>query len=223
MFTEIAELLIFKSSGKLNITKLTLRFSHFCWINSLLIFISHWSMSRILNTLIKNKQANKKTFPVLFTLCNRGFPIIPTPSISVSLTVTFFDLWVFSLFKSSMVHCNSWGCKESDMDEQLKNSRVRLFATPWTVAYQAPPSMGFFRQEYWSGLPFPSPGDLPYPGIKPGYPAFQADALTSEPPGKPKNNNSRLYLALGNPGYDIKKINIQNMFFVSLQSLFLCF
>ena len=60
-------------------------------------------------------------------------------------------------------------------------SRVRLFATPWTVAYQAPPSMGFSRQEYWSGLPFPSPGDLPYPGIKPGSPAFQADALTSEP------------------------------------------
>ena len=45
-------------------------------------------------------------------------------------------------------------------------SRVRLFATPWTVAYQAPPSMGFSRQEYWSGLPFPSPGDLPDPGIE---------------------------------------------------------
>ena len=64
-------------------------------------------------------------------------------------------------------------------------SRVRLFATPWTVAYHAPPSMGFSRQEYWSGLPFPSPGDLPNPGIEPGSPAFQADALTSEPPGKP--------------------------------------
>ena len=49
-------------------------------------------------------------------------------------------------------------------------SRVRLFATPWTAAYQAPPSMGFFRQEYWSGLPFPSPGDLPNPGIEPGSP-----------------------------------------------------
>ena len=59
-------------------------------------------------------------------------------------------------------------------------SRVRLFVTPWTVAYQAPPSMGFSRQEYWSGLPFPSPGDLPDPGIEPGSPAFQADSLTSE-------------------------------------------
>ena len=64
-------------------------------------------------------------------------------------------------------------------------SRVRLFATPWTVAYQAPPSMGFSRQEYWSGLPFPSPGDLLDPGIEPRSPAFQADALTSELPGKP--------------------------------------
>ena len=61
-------------------------------------------------------------------------------------------------------------------------SRVRLFATPWTVAYQAPASMGFSRQEYWSGLPFPSP-DLPYPGIEPRSPALEADALTSEPPG----------------------------------------
>ena len=63
-------------------------------------------------------------------------------------------------------------------------SRVQLFATPWTVAYQAPPSMELSRQEYWSGLPFPSPGDLPDPGIKPGSPALQADALLSEPPGK---------------------------------------
>ena len=64
-------------------------------------------------------------------------------------------------------------------------SGVRLFVTPWTVAYQAPPSMGFSRQEYWSGLPFPSPGNLPDPGIEPRSPSFQADALTSEPPGKP--------------------------------------
>ena len=63
-------------------------------------------------------------------------------------------------------------------------SRVRLFATPWTIAYQAPQSMGFSRQECWSGLPFPSPGYLPDPGIEPASPALQADALPSEPPGK---------------------------------------
>ena len=67
-------------------------------------------------------------------------------------------------------------------------SRVQLFVTPWTVAYQAPPSMGFSWPEYWSGLPFPSPGDLPDPGIEPGSPAFQAGSLTSEPPGKAHRN-----------------------------------
>jgi len=53
-------------------------------------------------------------------------------------------------------------------------SRVRLLVTPWTAAHQAPPSMGFSRQEYWSGVPFPAPGDLPDPGIEPGSPALQA-------------------------------------------------
>ena len=63
-------------------------------------------------------------------------------------------------------------------------SCVQLFVTPWTVAYQGPPSMGFSRQEYWSGLPFPPPGDLSDPGIQPESPVLQADALLSEPPGK---------------------------------------
>ena len=77
-------------------------------------------------------------------------------------------------------------------------SPVQLFVTPWTVAYQAPPSMGFsrqeywsgvwgaiaFSQEYWSGLLFPSPGDLPNLGIEPRSPTLEADALPSEPPGK---------------------------------------
>ena len=58
-------------------------------------------------------------------------------------------------------------------------SRVRLFATPWTVAHQAPPSMGFSKQEYWSGLPFPSPGDFPDPGIEPKSPALQAVSCLS--------------------------------------------
>ena len=70
-------------------------------------------------------------------------------------------------------------------NQSVQLSHVRLFATPWTVAYQAPLSMGFSRQEYWSGLPFPSPGDLPDPGIEPRSPALEADALNSEPPGKP--------------------------------------
>ena len=92
-------------------------------------------------------------------------------------------------------------------------SHIRLFATPCNVAYQAPLSMGFSRPEYWSGLPFPSPGDLPNPG-KPGSPSFQADALTSEPPvwtvGAPNSfvvqestviaTNCRLHRAVTNHG-----------------------
>ena len=57
-------------------------------------------------------------------------------------------------------------------------SHVRLLVTPWTVVYEVPPSMEFSRQEYWSGLPFPSPGDLPDPGIEPGSPTLQVDGFT---------------------------------------------
>ena len=65
-------------------------------------------------------------------------------------------------------------------------SQLQLFATLWTVAHQAPLSMEFSRQDYWSGLPFPSPGKLPNPGTEPRSPALQANSLPSEPPGKPQ-------------------------------------
>ena len=71
-------------------------------------------------------------------------------------------------------------------------------ATPWTVAHQVPPFMGFSRQEYWNGLPYRSPGDLPDPGIEPGSPTLQADALPSEPPGKPLNIHQNSYKHQGN-------------------------
>ena len=86
-----------------------------------------------------------------------------------------------SLTFDSVLWINQWS------ESEVKSlSRVWLFAIPWTVVYQASLSMGFSRQEYWSGLPFPSPGDLPVPGMEPRSPALQADALPSEPPGKPK-------------------------------------
>ena len=66
-------------------------------------------------------------------------------------------------------------------------SRNQPFLTPWTVAQQALLSMGFSGQEYWNGLPFPSPEDLPDRGIEPGHSTLQADSLSSEPPGKPKH------------------------------------
>ena len=111
----------------------------------------------------------------------------------------------------SLADYSQWVCKESDMTEQLhfhilwliqtllftlystctqwkwncqSLSRIQLFVTPWTVAWQVPLSMAFFRQEYWSGLPCPPPRNLPNQGIKLGSPALQADSLPSEPPGK---------------------------------------
>ena len=89
-------------------------------------------------------------------------------------------------------------------------SRVPLFVTPWTVAYQAPPSLGFSREECWSGLPFPSPGVLPDPGIEPRSPTFQADALTSEPPGKREEELKSLLMKVKEESEKVGlKLNIQ--------------
>ena len=74
---------------------------------------------------------------------------------------------------------------ESEQVKVKLFSHVQLFANPWTVTCQAPASIGFSRQEYWSWLPFPSPGDLPHPGIEHGSPALQADSSPSELPGNP--------------------------------------
>ena len=91
------------------------------------------------------------------------------------------------------------------MGSKVKSlSRVRLFATPWTVAYQAPQSMEFSRQEYWSGLPFPSPGDLPNPGIEPGSPSSWADASPSEPPGKTLVSSSKPPRELSQPFLQVR-------------------
>ena len=68
--------------------------------------------------------------------------------------------------------------------------------TPWTVARQAALSMGFSRQRYWSELPFPTPGDLPYEGLNLGSPALQADSLPSEPPEKPHNPMKRVIIPI---------------------------
>ena len=71
-------------------------------------------------------------------------------------------------------------------DKILSHSVMSDFAIPWTVALQDPLSMEFPKQEYWSGLPFPSPGDLPDLGIKSSSPTLQAESLPTEPPGKPQ-------------------------------------
>ena len=88
--------------------------------------------------------------------------------------------------------CGVWCGFEFGLDVLEKScavlgrfNSVWLFATLWRVAHQAPLSMGFSRQEYWSGMTFPTPGDLPGPGMEPGSPASQAESLLTEPTGKP--------------------------------------
>ena len=110
-----------------------------------------------------------------------------------------FVSWLFSRSKESPCQRDIWGGKfcsptlpavgsqmllyAEDKERQKWKWKWRLFATPWTLAYEVPPSMGFSRPEYWSGVPLPSPGNLPDPGIEAGSPALQADTLSSEPPG----------------------------------------
>ena len=89
------------------------------------------------------------------------------------------------VFHTASGFFTSWATREACTFEVKLLSCVRLFAAPWTVAYQVPPSMGFSKLEYWSELQFPSPGDLPNPGIEARSPTLQADTLLSEPPGKP--------------------------------------
>ena len=82
--------------------------------------------------------------------------------------------------------------------------------TPWTVAHQAPLSMGFPKQEYWGGLPFPSPGDLPDPGIKPRSPALQADSLPTKLWGKPQRKNMERYFFWNNSYLDTSQLTLKN-------------
>ena len=101
-------------------------------------------------------------------------PIKRTKLVDLTLSITYFKEKVKSL------------------------SCIRLFATLWTVALQASPSMGFSQQEFWSGLPFPSPGDLSDPAVEPASPALQAGTLLSEPLGKPWSHHYWSYQFMSN-------------------------
>ena len=101
-------------------------------------------------------------------------------------------LWVEATVAANILQCTS----EVKWSEVKLLSPVWVFAAPWTVAYQAPPSMGFSRQEYWSGLPFPSPGVFPTQGAKPGLLHCRQTLLPSEPPGKPDGTQNK---ELSNP------------------------
>ena len=132
------------------------------------------------------------------TICDSVDYSLPGSSVHVILQARILE-WVaipFSRGSSlpgdwtqvSYIACKvftNWATREAQLLKVKLLSRVWLFATPWTATCQAAQSMAFSRQEYWSGLPFPSPGDLPDPGIELRSPALQADSLPSELPGKP--------------------------------------
>ena len=121
------------------------------------------------------------------------------------------DMYVYIFQKHVYIHRET--CIRNSTAAQPVTRKVMkvLFVTPWTVARQAPLSMEFSRQEYWSGPPFSSPGDLTHPGTEPWSSALQANSLPSEPPGKPKSclNEpltssflSRTVSSLALPGFD---------------------
>ena len=124
-----------------------------------------------------------------------GSPVVGTSPSNAGSEVSFPG-WGAKIPHALNQKTKMWKTRSNIVTNSIKwkwsRSVVSDSATPWTTAYQAPPSTGFSKQEYWSGLPFPSPGDLPNPGIEPGFPAFQADALTSEPPGKPHPKKKKI-------------------------------
>ena len=101
-------------------------------------------------------------------------------------------------------------------EEEKSLSRVQLFVTRWTVAHQAPRSMGFSRNEYWSGLPFPPSGDLPNPGIESSSPTLQVDSLSSEPSGK------LFYMGTGHFGLRSIIMNPVELESSSINPIFVC-
>ena len=130
------------------------------------------SISQGISSLHNHAAKSRQSCTTLWVPIDSSLPGSAVPGILQARTLE----WVAISFSNAW----KWKVKVKSL------SHVWLFVTPWTAAYQAPPSMGFSRQEYWSGLPFPSPGDLPNPGIEPGSPALQTDTLPSEPPGKPR-------------------------------------
>ena len=113
-------------------------------------------------------QSQRRTMPKNVQTARKLHSLQMLPRLcSKSCKLAFSSMWTESFQMWKLLSC------------------VLFFATPWTVAHQAPLSREFSRQEYWSGLPFSSPADLPNPWIEPKSPALQADSLPSEPPGKP--------------------------------------
>ena len=139
---------------------------------------------------LKCQSLHNISFLPFFPLVEVIFPQLPVISFTYqqNFCVSFYLLipYLNTTFNQSVLSYRtmklSWEKPGEETISEVKSlCRVQLFGTPWIVAHQAPPSMEFSRQEYWSGLPFPSPGDLPDPGIEPRSRTLRADALPSEP------------------------------------------
>ena len=134
------------------------------------------------NRFSKDRRARKEFLIIQNFVCFFKIPIkypcVHAILMRVGNILSFAHIDSGSIYSDWMTTCGPVGWKCQWL------SHVCLLVTPWTGAHQAPLSMGFSRQEYWSGLSFPSPGDLPDPGIEPWPPALQGDSLPSEPPGK---------------------------------------
>ena len=141
-------------------------------------------MSRIAGLYGESKSEVAQSCP---TLCNPMDCSLPGSSLHGIFQARILEWGAISFSRGSSQHRNRTRVSRTVLLLLLLShfSHVRLCATPQTPAHQAPPSLGFSKQEHWSGVPFPSPGDLPNPGIEPRSPTLQADALPSEPPGKP--------------------------------------
>ena len=155
-------------------------------LNSVRLFVTPWTTAHQAPLPMGTVQARiLKWFAMPFS---RGSTQLRDQT-QVSHTVSrFFPIWATILLLNISKLCIY------DSEYYLLNC-VQLFATPWTVARQANLSMEFSRRENWSGLPFPSPGDPPDPGIEPGSPALQADAPLSEAPGKPDKCIKQVYFS----------------------------
>ena len=114
--------------------------------------------------------------------------ILKSRDITLPTTVCQVRAMVFPVV---MYGCESWTIKKDAGGEGLVAKSCLTLVTPWTGACQARLSMGFSRQEYWRGLPFPSPGDIPDPGIEPRSPALQAESLPTELQGKSQKDESQ--------------------------------
>ena len=123
-------------------------------------------------------------FQKVISIKGQGKSLVVSHKVALCITSTSIVQSSYFLYLSIFVQRGDLGPDFFVCCAQLL-SRASLLATPWTVTLQAPLSVGFSRQEYWSWLPCPPPGALPNSGIKPRSPASQVDSLLSEPPGKP--------------------------------------